>query len=53
VLARETDDAELLKLGETCNGNPEPSPKDIDHSGKVERLDGQRLNPGASGTAKG
>jgi hypothetical protein len=23
---RETGDAELLKFGETCNGNPEPSP---------------------------
>jgi len=26
VLAWETGDAELLKVGETSNGNPEPSP---------------------------
>jgi len=26
VLAWETGDAELLKFGETWNGNPEPSP---------------------------
>jgi len=26
VLVRETGDAELLKFGETLNGNPEPSP---------------------------
>ena len=24
---RETDGVELLKFGETCNGNPEPSPE--------------------------
>jgi len=29
---RETGDAELLKFGEPCNGNPEPSPE---NSGKV------------------
>jgi len=27
VLAWETGDAELLKFGETSNGNPEPSPE--------------------------
>jgi len=27
VLAWETGDAELLKVGETCNGNPEPNPE--------------------------
>jgi hypothetical protein len=31
---RETGDAELLKVGETCNGNPEPSPEE-NPSGKV------------------
>jgi hypothetical protein len=27
VLVWETGDAELLKFGETLNGNPEPSPE--------------------------
>ena len=27
MLAWETGDAELLKFGETSNGNPEPSPE--------------------------
>jgi hypothetical protein len=34
VLAWETGDAELLKFGETLNGNPEPSPE-ITPAGKV------------------
>jgi len=29
---RETGDAELLKFGEPCNGDPEPS---LENSGKV------------------
>jgi hypothetical protein len=29
VLVRETGDAELLKFGETLNGNPEPSPENF------------------------
>jgi hypothetical protein len=33
VLAWETGDAELLKFGETFNGNPEPSPETA--AGKV------------------
>ena len=45
---RETVDAELLKFGETCNGNPEPSPEET-FSGKVYRLDGQHLSPGSAG----
>jgi hypothetical protein len=32
---REIGDAELPKFGETCNGNPEPSPEDVYQSGKV------------------
>jgi hypothetical protein len=33
VLVWETGDAELLKFGETLNGNPEPIP--VDTTGKV------------------
>ena len=34
MLVWETGDAELLKFGETLNGNPEPSPEKIP-AGKV------------------
>jgi hypothetical protein len=34
VLVWETGDAELLKFGETLNGNPEPSPEKS-QAGKV------------------
>jgi hypothetical protein len=43
VLAWQTGDAELLKFGETSNGNPEPSSEDTSREGVETRRAAPKL----------
>jgi hypothetical protein len=43
VLAWETGDAELLKVGETFKGNPEPSPENSSREGVETRRAAPKL----------
>jgi len=49
VLVWETGDAELLKFGETLNGNPEPSPEDISREGVETRRAAPKLRKSGGG----
>ncbi len=43
MLVWETGDAELLKFGETLNGNPEPSPERLSREGVETRRAAPKL----------
>jgi len=49
VLVWETGDAELLKFGETLNGNPEPSPERYHREGVETRRAAPKLRASGGG----